>query len=488
MLGGAMEPGNRMRLLIGTALLLAGCATSDPATSSAPDRPRAAVHVAALDMVDAEMREHYFDAAYAGQDWGALVAEARTALADVATDEECHRVLNAMLAKLGRSHTAVIGAEAYAETEGRAGGATATPEASATPAAAGAAGAAPAPGEGGAPPPAEAASGAGASAAKPAPTISGLKAALVEGRPVVTEAEGPAAAAGLRPGFVIARIGDLDVLRLASRLVRPGAQDRHRHFRFVGGVEHALSGRPGDAVEVRFLDADGKEGTARIVLAADERPRVSVLNLPPVTPECRSRTLEGGFGYVSFDIFLLQIMPRIREAALGFARAPGVVLDLRGNPGGIGGMAMPVSALFAREESVIGTMKQRDGELRFPVAPAPRTVDAPLVVLVDERTGSTSEILAAGLQESGRALVVGTPTAGAVLPSILKTLPTGGRLQYPIADFVTSGGRTLEGLGVIPDVIVPLSQEALLAGRDNVLDAAVELLRAGARPSRKPTP
>jgi carboxyl-terminal processing protease len=118
----------------------------------------------------------------------------------------------------------------------------------------------------------------------------------------------------------------------------------------------------------------------------------------------------------------------------------------------------------------------RTGELHFPVFPAHDALTVPLVLLVDSGTASTSEILAAGLQESGRAVVVGTRSAGAVLPSIIEKLPTEARLQYAFGDFRTPKGRTLEGEGVVPDLTVPLARSALLRGEDNVVEVARRFL------------
>ena len=92
----------------------------------------------------------------------------------------------------------------------------------------------------------------------------------------------------------------------------------------------------------------------------------------------------------------------------------------------------------------------------------------------DGGSASTSEIFAAGMQELGRAVVVGERTAGAALPSIIQKLPTGALFQYAIADFRTPKGTLVEGRGVAPDVEVKFTRRALLEGRDPQLDAAIE--------------
>ena len=81
------------------------------------------------------------------------------------------------------------------------------------------------------------------------------------------------------------------------------------------------------------------------------------------------------------------------------------------------------------------------------------------------------------MKDLGRAHVLGTRTAGAALPSAIDRLPNGDGFQHALADYISEGGRPLEGVGVIPDVEVKLTREALLAGRDPVVDAAIEWIR-----------
>jgi carboxyl-terminal processing protease len=96
---------------------------------------------------------------------------------------------------------------------------------------------------------------------------------------------------------------------------------------------------------------------------------------------------------------------------------------------------------------------------------------------VDGTSASTSEIMAEGLKDLGRARIFGTHTAAAALPSVFEKLPDGDGFQYAIANYISEGGRPLEGLGVTPDVETPITREALLAGKDPALDAAVNWIK-----------
>jgi carboxyl-terminal processing protease len=205
-------------------------------------------------------------------------------------------------------------------------------------------------------------------------------------------------------------------------------------------------------------------------------------NLPNSRLEFESRTLPGGAGYIRFNEFLdpVSLMPRIEAALHGFAHAPGVILDLRGNPGGIGVMAMGIAGFFIGDSGLqLGEMKMRDMSqgvttLKFAVFPRAEIYAGRLALLLDEGSASTTEILAQGLHDLKRARIFGTRSAGATLPSDIIRLPDGDGFQYPTASYTSSGGRVLEGNGVIPDVEVRQSRESIAAGRDPVIDAAVQ--------------
>jgi len=124
----------------------------------------------------------------------------------------------------------------------------------------------------------------------------------------------------------------------------------------------------------------------------------------------------------------------------------------------------------------------------FAVQPAPgrHPYGGPLLILTDEGTASAAEILAAGLQEAGRARVVGDASLGAVLPSVVESLPHGAVMQVVVADFKTPKGVLLEGRGVQPDQRVLETRAAFASGHDPVLDAAVDALRAAAPAARSP--
>ncbi|WP_309093287.1 S41 family peptidase, partial [Phenylobacterium sp.] len=150
-----------------------------------------------------------------------------------------------------------------------------------------------------------------------------------------------------------------------------------------------------------------------------------------------------------------------------------VILDLRGNPGGRLLEADAVLSCFLPRDVAWATRTSRSGRavvLKTSGGCGPLETPAPndVAVLVDAESRSAAELTPAALQEAGRAIVVGEPTAGAVLISQDTRLPDGGRLSLSRADFVTAGGVRLEKRGVTPDLPA--------ADRDAALDLAIAAL------------
>ncbi|MGF1633697.1 MAG: S41 family peptidase, partial [Phycisphaerae bacterium] len=185
--------------------------------------------------------------------------------------------------------------------------------------------------------------------------------------------------------------------------------------------------------------------------------------------------VDGGDNPWDADVFLAFL----DQAFDGFldADATTLVIDLRDNPGGSGAMAGGLSGFLVGERGQkLGTIVFRDTPMQLIVAPRATIYRGPVAVLVNGSSMSTSEIMAGGLQDLGRARIFGTPTPGAALPSYVSLLPNGDRFQYAVADYISTSGARLEGAGVRPDDVVPLDRQSLLAGVDPQLQAAVNWL------------
>jgi carboxyl-terminal processing protease len=209
-------------------------------------------------------------------------------------------------------------------------------------------------------------------------------------------------------------------------------------------------------------------------------------NLPTmhvrVESEARQTARGAKAGVIRFNVWMPGVDPLFQQAMDRFRAASGIVVDLRGNPGGLAAMIMGISGHFLTERKPLGIMKTRDSELRF--AANPRLVNAagtrvepyagPVAILVDAMTGSASECFAGGMQALGRARVFGQTSMGQALPAFFAKLPNGDVLIHATGDFVTGDGTRLEGRGVIPDEPIALVRSELLAGRDSTLEAALK--------------
>ncbi|MFN8548507.1 MAG: S41 family peptidase [Candidatus Eisenbacteria bacterium] len=147
----------------------------------------------------------------------------------------------------------------------------------------------------------------------------------------------------------------------------------------------------------------------------------------------------------------------------------GLLLDLRDNPGGFGHEA--VMDLLLRRPLV----EQRARGEEWTLSPAVRA-DGPLVVLIDEGTGSAAELLAESIRATRRGLLVGRPTLGAVISAGELTLVDGSRVRIPRIGWSTLEGRNLENHGVLPDVAVDYEFEEMARGDDPILSAGMRAL------------
>ncbi|HEX2386940.1 MAG TPA: S41 family peptidase [Candidatus Binatia bacterium] len=181
-----------------------------------------------------------------------------------------------------------------------------------------------------------------------------------------------------------------------------------------------------------------------------------------------------------FHIRALMMPIRIERFALGTSKAVragirrleshgarGLVVDLRGNPGGLLRQAVGVASLFLEEGRTVVALAGANRPESLIYARGGETTRLPVVVLVDRRSASAAEVVAAALHDHGRALVVGEPTFGKSLVQEIDRLPSGGALKLTVATYRTPTGRDISAGGVVPDVRTtrPLDRALVLLAR-----------------------
>lgn len=425
------------------ALLLLG------ANLPAQDRERVAVADSALELASFDsawvrVQQTYYDSAMRGIDWDSVRAGLRPRLERDPSRAETRRTITEMLSLLGESHFAVLPGDVIPDAAASSGSA----------------------GHG----------------------DIGVVVRLLEGQLVITHVEegSPAARSGIRTGWLVERIDTSSVETSVRALERiAGARERRiATIRLAMALGAQLNGAPGSSLRLVMRDGGGAPEERSLVRRESPGQVVQVGALPPIQTRLEHERLDGPqgcVGLIRFNVFMVPVAPAFDDAMGALGACRGIVLDLRGNIGGVAAMVMGLAGYFFDSEVTLGTLRMRSSELRYVTNPrrvsrtgTPRVpFPGRLAILVDEMSASTTEIFAAGLQHLGRARVFGDTSAGQALPAMLTRLPNGDALLYAIADYTAPDGRRLEGQGVVPDERVPLSRAALLAGRDEPFRAAL---------------
>ncbi len=314
----------------------------------------------------------------------------------------------------------------------------------------------------------------------------GIDVRLIQKQLVVrsVDPEGGGAAAGVRPGWIVQAIGGKPMGALLDE-IPTGTAERLAQLEAWRVALSKLRGPADSSVDITFADENGRSVTKSVRRQSDHGEPVTVGSLPTMYVRVTSsaaRTPAGGdVGVIGFNVWMTPVNAPFQQAMDQFRGGDGIVIDLRGNPGGLAAMIMGISGHFLNERLTLGIMKTRDTELKFVAIPRMTNgsgervepFDGPVAILVDGLTGSASECFAGGLQSLRRARVFGQTSMGQALPALFDRLPNGDVFIHAWGDFVTGTGVRLEGRGVVPDEPTALTREDLLGGHDRALEAAL---------------
>jgi len=230
----------------------------------------------------------------------------------------------------------------------------------------------------------------------------------------------------------------------------------------------AIDGAPTAEVGHELRDATSWE--AKLRGASGTRVAISVLRVgwhDPKTltivraqvkqPSVHAKVLQPHLGYLQISRFAEATAADVAAALADLKKHDALgslVLDLRGDPGGIVDQAIAVADLFLDDGTIV-TIRGRKGEVETQNAHAGGPgVGVPIVALVDQGTASASEILAAALHDHGRAKLVGVPTYGKGTVQTFYDLADGSGLKLTTARYFTPAGKSLESKGIVPDLRV----------------------------------
>ncbi len=189
------------------------------------------------------------------------------------------------------------------------------------------------------------------------------------------------------------------------------------------------------------------------------------------------RLLNGEIGYIKLNEFNSQAPRQLRAALVDLlAKNPrGLIFDLRDDPGGLVTAAIDVGSEFIAE-GVIMSERGKDREKEYEAQGGGLATEIPLVVLVNGRSASASEIVAGAIQDYGRGILIGERTVGKGSVQVQYELSDGSGLRITTAHWFTPHGRLIEGQGLIPDVEVYITDEELASGLDPQLELALDYL------------
>ncbi len=315
----------------------------------------------------------------------------------------------------------------------------------------------------------------------------GLKLRLVDSDLVVIAVtpDSSAAEKGVQPGWKLLSIDDANLPQQLSEISRNSTHQKPEFLAWNLG-EHAQRGDAQSTARVTFLDSSDRTQSRDLVRISLPGEPVALGHFPPVHTSFEHRWLESGktqgIGYIHFNYWMMPASRAFDEAIENLKPAKGVIIDLRGNLGGVAGMVMGAAGHFVTDRQDLGVMHTRENQLHFYAYP--RTVTTagdgtqpyagPVAILTDAISASASELFAGGMQAIGRARVFGQPSAGQALPATFTLLPNQDLLYHAFADFLLPNGRRLEANGVIPDEIIPLRRTDLIGGHDATLNAAIQ--------------
>ena len=251
-----------------------------------------------------------------------------------------------------------------------------------------------------------------------------------------------------------------------------------------GDIIYQVEGRDVSGMDLEEISGSikGEKGTTVeiTVLRGEEREEVTLtITRDTIQAETvKTRMLEDEIGYLAISEFDSVTLEQYREglAELTAQGMEGLIVDLRGNPGGNLDTVCEILDLMLPEGLIVYT-EDKDGNRQEFTSDEAQEVQVPLAVLVDGNSASASEIYAGAIQDYGIGQIVGTKTYGKGVVQTIYDLKDGTSLKLTVAEYFTPNGRNIDGEGITPDVEVTYQRNENDPEADNQLDRAVETLQ-----------
>jgi C-terminal peptidase prc len=304
---------------------------------------------------------------------------------------------------------------------------------------------------------------------------------------VLVRDSSPASQAGMKPGAIITRWDGRPVQDALKGVTLQYANSSTPHGLLALRLSLLPFGKLGTRVEVTFQNPGQSETTANLT-RVEPKPGNAIRK---DRPDVKDYRLPSGIGYIRVNSFLEGGTLRDFDKAVDSlitSNAPGIIIDVRSNPGGFSQMSDAMASRFFDQGFIVGKQFASDGRLVYEMIVDPRKpiYHGPLAILVDRNTASAADLFAYTFKSSKRATIVGnTPSAGmaGTVSGGQYLLPDGAFIQVPTGGFTDANGKlAVEGEGVAPDVLVPVTVDSLLSTKDDVLEAAVASFKLQSAP------
>ena len=269
----------------------------------------------------------------------------------------------------------------------------------------------------------------------------------------------PAMRAGILAGDMIIKVGEKDLKNVP-----------------INDAVKLMRGDPGTSVEITILR---KKVNDPIVLEIQREIIIS--------KGIKTKLFDKDIGYIRLSNFQSNSTSDLQSAFYKLNKQSnnnlqGLIVDLRNNPGGVLGAAVGISDLFLQSGKIVETKgRSSNSELKYEATARDISNGISLIVLINEGSASASEIVAGALQDNKRATILGTKSYGKASVQTIQELSDGSALKLTTAKYYTPLGKDIHKNGIVPDVVVELSEDDLVSlpepyEKDKQLFEAIKLL------------
>jgi len=277
----------------------------------------------------------------------------------------------------------------------------------------------------------------------------GVHIADIKGNVVIVNVieDTPAAKSGLKDGDRILKVNGKSIKGLALK-----------------DVADSVRGKAGTKVHLVIL-RDGKQIPKDIM-----RQEIKLKSV-------KYKMLDNKYAYIRISTFISEDTSyETAEAIKATKKAKGIILDLRGNHGGLLPNAIMISNMFIGKGIIVSIVDRNGNKEEYKAEPQRKMTNKPLVVLINGESASASEILSGALKDHKRALLIGEKTFGKGLVQRILKLPDGSGLNLTVAKYLTPNGHDIGHEGIQPDYKIALTVKEVIAGKDVQLNKAEQIL------------